>query len=35
MMGRHAYDVLVQACESREKARRKGLDIARHPADPD
>ena len=34
MMGRHAYDVLVQACESREKARRKGLDIARHPADP-
>ena len=34
MMGRHAYDVLAQACQDREKARRKGLDIARHPADP-
>ena len=34
MMGQQAYDVLVEACEIREQNRRRGLDIARHPADP-
>jgi hypothetical protein len=34
MMGRHAYDVLAAACETREDARRRGLDTSRHPADP-
>jgi len=34
MMGRAAYDVLVAACEVRERNRRGGTDTARHPADP-
>jgi hypothetical protein len=34
LMGAPAYEVLVAACEVRERHRRKGLDMARHPADP-
>ncbi|MEZ5154470.1 hypothetical protein, partial [Rhodococcus zopfii] len=34
LMGRPAYDTLVEACETREKNRRRGMDTARHPADP-
>jgi len=34
MMGGAAYEELAQACRVREQNRRRGLDIARHPADP-
>lgn len=34
LMGQRAYDELVSVCEQREKMRAKGLDTARHPADP-
>ncbi len=34
LMGLPAYNTLVAACERREAARRRGLDVARHPADP-
>lgn len=35
LMGQQAYDVLVAACEQRERVRLHGHDIARHPADPE
>lgn len=35
LMGTAAYEVLVRACEDREKQRATGLDLARHPADPE
>jgi hypothetical protein len=34
LMGAAAYGVLVDACEIRERNRRRGGDVARHPADP-
>jgi hypothetical protein len=34
LMGTPAYEVLAQACEDRERNRRRGVEGARHPADP-
>jgi len=34
MMGLPAYEALARECRVREQNRRRGLDVARHPADP-